>query len=77
MINSFLGGVQLTKPNHELALKLGMKPQDADIAVATMLCADLTAILNALVVTYGLNEALDMWYKAVEVYAEAEKMKGE
>lgn len=73
MIKSQLGTVQLTKPNYELAKHLEMKPSEVDIVVETGLRADLTAILNAFVVRYGLNKALDMWYDAVAVYAESQK----
>ena len=73
MIKSQLGRVQLTKPNYELAKHLDMSPSDVDITVETGLCADLTAILNALVIRYGINKALDMWYDAVEIYAKSRK----
>ena len=73
MIKSQLGTVQLTKPNYELAKHLEMSPTDVDIIVETGLRADLTAILNAFVVRYGLNKALDIWYDAVAVYAESQK----
>lgn len=73
MIKSQLGTVQLTKPNYEMAKHLDMKPSDVDIVVETGLRADLTAILNAFVVRYGLNKALDIWYDAVAVYAESQK----
>lgn len=75
MIKSQLGTVQLTKPNYELAKHLEMSPSDVDIIVETGLRADLTAILNAFVIRYGLNKALDIWYDAVEVYAKS--LKGE
>lgn len=73
MIKSQLGTVQLTKPNYELAKHLEMSPTDVDIIVETGLRADLTAILNAFVLRYGLNKALDIWYDAVAVYAESQK----
>lgn len=73
MIKSQLGTVQLTKPNYELAKHLDMKPSEVDIIIETGLRADLTAILNAFVVRYGLNKALDIWYDAVSVYAESQK----
>lgn len=73
MIKSQLGTVQLTKPNYELAKHLEISPTDVDIIVETGLRADLTAILNAFVIRYGLNKALDIWYDAVAVYAESQK----
>lgn len=73
MIKSQLGTVQLTKPNYELAKHLNMPPSEVDEVVEVGLRTDLTAILHALVVRYGLNKALDMWYDAVAVYAESQK----
>ena len=73
MIKSQLGTVKLTQPYYEMANHLGMKPSEVDIIVETGLRADLTAILNAFVVRYGLNKALDIWYDAVAVYAESQK----
>ena len=73
MIKSQLGTVQLTQPDYEMANHLDMKPSEVDIIVETGLRVDLTAILNAFVVRYGLNKALDMWYDAVAVYAESQK----
>lgn len=73
MIISQLGAVQLTKPNYELANHLDMKPLEVDMIIETGLRADLTAILNAFVVRYGLNKALDIRYDAVVVYTESQK----
>ena len=50
-----------------------MSTTDVDLIVETGLRADLTAILNAFVMRYGLNKALDIWYDAVEVYAKSQK----
>lgn len=68
MIKSQLGTVFLSKPNYELAKQLEVSPSDADIAIKSILRADLIAILNAFVLRYGLNEALDLWYDVVEAY---------
>ena len=73
MIKSQLGTVFLSKPDYELAKSIEVSPSNADIAIKSILKADLIAILNAFVVRYGLNEALDLWYDVVEAYAKNQK----
>lgn len=77
MIKASLGTVQLTKANYELCDLLKTTPQEVDFVVEAGLKTDLTCILSALIKRYGLDKALTMWQGAVEVYIEAEKMKGD
>ena len=75
MIHSELGIVKITRP--DIISKELFKCSET---VATAFCeaiigADLTAIFNALASMYGIDHAMEIWTRSVEVYIES--MKGE
>ena len=70
MIKSTLGKVKLTQPNYELCELLDCTKEEVDRIVKTGLVADLGAILTALEIRYGLDDALQMWVDTAEIITE-------
>lgn len=66
MILSRLGNVQFTQPNYEAGDKLGASHEDVEVAVKTILKADLSCLMDALIDQYGLVDTLEMWTEVAE-----------
>lgn len=66
MISSRLGEVQFTQPDYKVGDKLGASHEDVEVAVKSILYADLSCILDALIDQYGLTEMLEIWTKVAE-----------
>lgn len=67
MIETKLGVTKITKANYRLCNLLNCSKEDVDITVRSGLTTDLCAILHAIKAVYGIETAMEMWLKAVEV----------
>lgn len=66
MISSRLGQVQFTQPDYKVGDKLGASHKDVEEVVKTILKADLSCLMDALIDQYGLIETLEMWTEVAE-----------
>ena len=67
MIASCLGKVEMTEPKYDIADRIGAPHEDVDIAVKVILQSDLGCVLEAMILRYGIEEAIKLWTEVAEV----------